>query len=69
MAAATWANDVPLETVAYRSRPMACGPNVDQAAASIYFNGSGIRIDPSPVDALAALVLATGWDQPDRLVT
>jgi hypothetical protein len=31
IAPATWANDVPLETVANRSAPMACGPNVDQA--------------------------------------
>jgi hypothetical protein len=29
--AATWANDLPVETVANRSVPMACGPNVDQA--------------------------------------
>jgi hypothetical protein len=28
---ATCANEVPLETVANRSEPMACGPNVDQA--------------------------------------
>jgi hypothetical protein len=27
----TWANDEPLETVANRWAPMACGPNVDQA--------------------------------------
>jgi hypothetical protein len=27
-------NDVPLETVANRSTPMACGPNVDQALAT-----------------------------------
>ncbi len=31
IAPATCANDVPLETVANRSVPMACGPNVDQA--------------------------------------
>jgi hypothetical protein len=30
-APATWANDVALGTVANRSVPMACGPNVDQA--------------------------------------
>jgi hypothetical protein len=29
---ATWANEVPLETVGDRSTPMACGPNVDQSA-------------------------------------
>jgi len=28
---ATWANDVPQETVVNRWAPMACGPNVDQA--------------------------------------
>jgi hypothetical protein len=33
MAPATWANDVPLETVANRSVPMACGPNVDQTGS------------------------------------
>jgi hypothetical protein len=32
IAPATWANDVPLETVANRSIPMECGPNVDQAS-------------------------------------
>jgi hypothetical protein len=31
IAPTTWANDGPLETVANRSVPMACGPNVDQA--------------------------------------
>jgi hypothetical protein len=30
IAPATCANDLPLETVANRSAPMACGPNVDQ---------------------------------------
>jgi hypothetical protein len=31
---ATCANDLPLETVANRSAPMACGPNVDQARSA-----------------------------------
>jgi hypothetical protein len=31
IAPVTWVNDVPLETVANRSAPMACGPNVDQS--------------------------------------
>jgi hypothetical protein len=31
IATATWANDVPMETVVNRPVPMACGPNVDQA--------------------------------------
>jgi hypothetical protein len=30
---ATWANDAPLETVANRSVPMACGPNVGPGRA------------------------------------
>jgi hypothetical protein len=34
IALATWANDVPLGTVANRWVPMACGPNVDQALES-----------------------------------
>ena len=30
IAPTTYANDLPLETIANRSEPMACGPNVDQ---------------------------------------
>jgi hypothetical protein len=53
-----WENDVPLETVANRSDPMACGPNVDQSRSS--------RVSPSRLvaDACGAPVLR---DQgPDR---
>jgi hypothetical protein len=34
IAPATCANDLPLETIANRSAPMACGPNVDQARSA-----------------------------------
>ena len=35
IAPVTWANDAPLETVANRWAPMACGPNVDQVAGKL----------------------------------
>jgi hypothetical protein len=42
IAPATCANDAPLETVANRSAPMACGPNVDQAGRP---GPNGLRSD------------------------
>jgi hypothetical protein len=35
IAPATWANDVPLDTVGNRSVPMGCGPKVDQPAPAV----------------------------------
>jgi hypothetical protein len=54
IAPATWANDVPLATVANRSAPMAYGPNVDQVLPRRH--GGPV---PLVVDASGAPVLVT----------
>ena len=40
IAPATWANDVPQETVVNRWAPMACGPNVDQTRPAVQALGA-----------------------------
>jgi hypothetical protein len=50
MAPATWVNDVPLETVADRSAPMACGPDVDQARPLAGQRRSAWRTLPGKVE-------------------
>jgi hypothetical protein len=70
IAPATCANDVPLETVADRSVPLACGPNVDQAiawdqAARRAAPLRQLRKKPSTSSSnLRLWVLLTAWPTP-----